>query len=122
MYRCGVCGKCSRPGESRKTAAVERKVPPGVQYHRRETGNGRTVSVPAPTPARTEIAREVPLCGDCHRMLEAGKTVRELELMYRSVVSLAPAVTLPIRLGSPARVVPSSSTVSRPDPTGGPAS
>lgn len=127
MYRCGVCGRCSKPGEDRKTAVVLRQVPPGVQYHRRSTGGdrGQTTLVSRPTPARTEIAREVALCGDCNRRAEAGATVRELEALYRTAAAPVPAVTLPIRLGQPARV-------SRPDragppgvcdgPTGGPAS
>lgn len=111
MYRCGVCGRCSKPGEDRKTAVVLRTVPPGVQYHRRVTGHGTTTLVSRPTPARTEIAREVALCADCNRRAEAGATVRELEALYRTTVAPVPTVTLPVRLGQPARV-------SRPDHTG----
>ena len=69
MYRCGLCGKCSEPGQARRTVVVTRHVPAGTQAHpvRRDGG---TYLRYVQTPPRTEIAREIPVCPGCEEGVE----------------------------------------------------
>lgn len=75
MYLCGVCGSCSKPGESRKTHLIEREVP-------------------GPHGPRREIAREVPLCSECAFKLARGLTLdqlcREVRAMRIALGKLTP--------------------------------
>lgn len=74
MYRCGVCQGQSGPGESRRVHQVTRLVPCV-----RVTQDGLRPSM------RSEIAREVSVCGKCDKALREGypmeKLVREAEAL-----------------------------------------
>lgn len=64
-YRCAVCGQAVRPGLTRCTHVLYRQVP-----------DPRTIILPdgsrALQSSRTEVAREIPVCGACQIQLEGG--------------------------------------------------
>lgn len=68
MYRCEICGCCSKPGEGRKTHVVEREVPRLVVRGRDHLGR------PSLDQAgfRREVARELAVCTGCHVELQMG--------------------------------------------------
>lgn len=69
MYRCGLCGVCSPPRQSRRLHVVYRTVPAGRQHHVVRDHNGQPRSRTVLAPERTEIAREIPVCGECEQRL-----------------------------------------------------
>lgn len=69
MYRCGLCGVCSPPRQSRRLHVVHRTVPAGRQHHVVRDHNGQPRSWVVFTPERTEVAREVPICVGCEEEL-----------------------------------------------------
>jgi hypothetical protein len=83
VYRCGVCGACSKPGQARRVYVIERVVPVVRAW------------VGSPPDARgatrTEIEREVPLCEACDAELQAGTPFHELAARHRAS---PPAVVL----------------------------
>lgn len=92
MYLCGICGACSKPGQARKVKVIERTVEPGHQRHRaRRDGDGRPTTVTVASPARTEIAQEIPICHDCDNKLQLGSTIREL-LLFEQYKASQPKV------------------------------
>jgi len=62
MYRCSVCGTCSKPNQSRKVWVIEREVPHTVVGWDGERQIG----------TRTEIERELPVCNACYLSLSGG--------------------------------------------------
>lgn len=74
MYRCDVCKVVSLPGSPRRTYNIIRVLP-----HIKHVGE-RTI--PA---TRTEIIREIPVCGQCKTALDTGVTLSQLrEAVYLS--------------------------------------
>lgn len=61
MYRCEVCKVVSLPGAPRRTYNVLRTLP-----HTEYVGEQAIPST------RTEIIREIPVCGSCHASLSSG--------------------------------------------------
>lgn len=84
-YRCQVCQEPVPAGTQRKVHVVRREVPAGL----RPDGHGRLV--PA---VRREVAREVPVCGACHRLLERGVPLDRVRRQRRARPAAAPAVCL----------------------------
>jgi hypothetical protein len=83
MYRCGICGKCSEPGQDRKTHVVYREVP-NTKVVGRWAGD-RFVQ-----PTRREIDREIPVCLECDGNLLAGMTLHEVQVMNGAAPTVAP--------------------------------
>ena len=61
MYKCGVCGGASKPGQ------------PLIKY-----------VVPKPDDPG-QIAREVPLCRACAGQVRAGMTIRQIKQSIRNI-------------------------------------
>lgn len=98
MYRCGNCGKVSPPGQPRRTHVVYRTVPPGEQAHKQACSDGRVRYSYVRTPERREVAREIPVCPGCERLLADREATRE----FLEYDGQAPA---PVRSGRVVRTV-----------------
>lgn len=84
MYLCGICDKCTKPGQQRLVHTIYRMVPSGLQVHKRHAGHGYGPSTAViESPPRREIAREVPICHDCAGRMSAGATFEELVTYHR---------------------------------------
>lgn len=65
MYKCGLCGQVSEPGQPRLLHVIYRHVPrPYFSINEQTT--------------RTEIEREIPVCRRHYKMLNNGSTLEEL--------------------------------------------
>jgi len=63
-YRCGLCQAVVPPRQPRRVHVVTREAPQRSPFAR--------------TPYRTEIAREIPVCGSCQSALAKGASVEQL--------------------------------------------
>jgi len=66
MYRCGVCNSIA-PASQRRLQVVLQRTVSGCR------------------PARSEIDKEIPVCRECHHVLEAGVNLRELSILVHNV-------------------------------------
>lgn len=80
MYRCEICGACSKPKQPRRVHVIEREVAKSVAAHR---GPGQPPYANQGN-TRKEIAREVSVCEEHYQMLSRGLyTLSELAAMHR---------------------------------------
>ncbi len=93
MYRCGVCGSCSKPGESRKVHVVEREVPKVARGDSVGTRPGWQTDRQVGT--RREIECEVALCSECHFRLARGATLDQLIRERRALETTSGEVNPP---------------------------
>lgn len=80
-YRCGLCQSVVPPRQPRRVHVVPRLVPRRQQVIGRsqpygEGGYSRPIEVTH--PERTEIAREIPVCGSCQSALANGVSMERL--------------------------------------------
>lgn len=68
MYRCHFCHTCSRPGEPMKRHTVY------VQHYREEHRVENRTLIVERVYTYPQIARELPICGGCKRLIDGGLT------------------------------------------------
>lgn len=88
MYRCCVCGECSKPGQTRQVHTIYRDVPESTQTHvvsvRRDREKWRQV-VTVRTPARKTIDREIDVCKDCKGYLGEGMSIEQVRTLMLKI-------------------------------------
>jgi hypothetical protein len=71
MYRCGVCGKTTEPGQPRLVHIVSRvKLELRTVGSKAATGKHDESTSGTERLCRQEIAKEVPVCPDCKDRLD----------------------------------------------------
>lgn len=88
MYRCGVCGACSKPGQTRQVHTIYRDVPESIQTHvvkmRSDRERWKQVMT-VKTPARKTIDREIDVCKDCKGYLDEGMTITQVTALMAKI-------------------------------------
>ena len=80
-YRCDLCDATVPPGRARQVYVVQRKILAlrVLKTFSHDNTGARRLHSRSQTYQRLEIEREIPVCGECYKLLANGATLDEVQ-------------------------------------------